>query len=171
MILDDFQATSDVRYYANTALVEDAERQMGVRFPNGYGEFIARFGEGLLGGYLRVYPPHQILEGDNNVMEWRRRIDEYWFWDDGRDVLTKEKALECTIVADTVDGDELATHPSEPDRLYVFPRYEETIYVAGDGLFAAIEWLLTSGTLTDPIEDRTFSPFDGRKANGGKEGR
>jgi hypothetical protein len=110
--------------------------------------------------------PNQILEGDNSVTEWRKRIDEYWFWDDGKDVLTKPKALECVIVADTMDGDELVSHPSEPDRLYVLPRHEEKIYVVGGGLMPAIEWLLTSGTLTDPIDDRTFEPFDGRAAGG-----
>jgi len=76
-----------------------------------------RFGEGLLAGYVRVYPPHQILKGDNNVNAWRERIDEYWFWDAGKDVLSKDRALECVIVADTMDGDELVAHPSDPDRL------------------------------------------------------
>jgi hypothetical protein len=163
MTLDDFELTSSALFYNRATDVDAAERQLGMRLPSGYGEFIARFGEGMLAGYLRVYPPYQILEGDNSVTEWRKRIDEYWFWDDGRDVLTKEKALECIIVADTVDGDELAAHPSKPDRLYVFPRYEETLYVAGDGLLPAIEWLLTSGTQTERIDDRTFVPFDGRE--------
>jgi hypothetical protein len=54
--------------------------------------------------------------------------------------------IEGVIVADTMDGDELMMHPSEPDRLYVLPRYEGAIYVAGDGLLPAMEWLLTSGS-------------------------
>ena len=49
------------------------------------------------------------------------------------DILTKDRALECLIVADTMDGDELAMHPSEPDRLHVLPRHQEAIYVAGNG--------------------------------------
>lgn len=167
MTIDDFTLESETLHHNRSADIDAAEAQLGTRLPSGYRDFIARFGEGTLAGYIRVYPPHQILEGDNSVSEWRKRIDEYWFWEDGRDVLTKEKALECIIVADTLDGDELAAHPLDPDRLYVLPRYEETIYVAGDGLIAAIEWLLMSGTLTDPIGDRTFSPFDGRKANPG----
>jgi hypothetical protein len=61
-----------------------------------------------------------------------------------------------------MDGDELVMHPSDPDRLYVLPRHEEVIYVAGNGLLAAIEWFLTSGVLTEPIEDRSFEPFDGK---------
>jgi len=167
MTLDDFEPMSKILFYDRAAEVDAAEKQLGVRLPTGYREFIARLGEGRLAGYVRVYPPYQILEGDNSVTAWRKRIDEYWFWDEGKDVLTKVKALECVIVADTMDGDELVAHPSEPDRLYVLPRYEEKIYVAGDGLLAAIEWLLTSGTLTDAIDDRTFEPFDGRAAHGG----
>ena len=162
MTLDDFQVPDGPLFYNSASDVDDAERQLGTRLPAGYRDFIARFGEGLLAGYIRVDPPYQILSGDNNVHAWRERIDEYWFWDEGSDVLTKDRALEGVIVADTMDGDGLMMHPSEPDRLYVLPRYEGAIYVAGDGLLPAIEWLLTSGVLTEPIEDRTFAPFDGR---------
>ena len=167
MTLDDFKATSKTLFHNRPADVDAAERELGVRVPAGYREFITRFGEGLLAGYVRVYPPYQILEGDNNVTEWRKRIDEYWFWDEGKEILTKQKALECVIIADTMDGDELVAHPSEPNRLYVLPRYEETIYLAGEGLLPAIEWLLTSGILTDPIDDRRFEPFDGQAAGTG----
>jgi len=124
----------------------------------------------LLGGYVRVYSPYQIVEGDNCVSRWRQRIDEYWVWDEGKDVLAKSKALECVIVADTMDGDEVVAHPTEPDRLYVLPRHDENIYVAGDGLMVALEWLMTSGVLADPIEDRTFEPFDGKAAPSTEEG-
>jgi hypothetical protein len=90
-----------------------------------------------------VYPPRRIQSGENNLAEWRQRIDQYWFWDDGREVLTKERALQSVIIGDTLDGDELIAHPSNPERVYVLPRNSEDIYVAGDGLSAAIEWLET----------------------------
>ena len=48
-------------------------------FPAGYRDFITRFGEGLLAGYIEVYPPHQILSGDNNLHAWRERIDGIGF--------------------------------------------------------------------------------------------
>jgi hypothetical protein len=128
MTLDDIHPVSPQRFYNDPAAVDAAEKQLGTRLPAGYRDFITCFGEGILGVYVRVYPPHQILEGDNGVTEWRKRIDEYWFWDEGKDVLTKEKALEFIIVADTMDGDEVVFHPSEPDRLYVLPRYEEGVY-------------------------------------------
>ena len=64
-----------------SAEVDEAEARLGIRFPSGYREFVTRFGEGLLGSYIRIYPPRRILSGENNLVEWRQRIDEYWFWD------------------------------------------------------------------------------------------
>ncbi len=73
-----------------SAEVDAAEAQLGIRFPSGYREYVTRFGEGVLGGsYVRIYPPRRILSGNNNVAEWRQRIDKYWFWDGGSNVLTK----------------------------------------------------------------------------------
>ena len=143
--------------------VDDAEAQLGIHFPAGYREFVTSFGEGVLGGYyLRIYPPHRILSGINNVKEWRQRIHEYWFWDDGHKVLSKEQAMASVIIGDTLDGDELIVHPSHPDRIYVLPRYSEEIFIAGENLPEAIEWLCSSGTLTEPFKERNFEPFDSR---------
>ena len=148
---------------SSPAEVDTAEAQLGIRFPSGYREFVTRFGDGVLGGsYIRIYPPRRILTGANNLTEWRQRIDQYWFWDDGRDVLTREQALESIIIGDTADGDELIVHPGNPERVYVLPRESESIYAAGDGVPAAIEWLCSSGTLTEPFAVRHFEPFDSR---------
>ncbi len=141
--------------------VDAAEAELGARFPTGYREYITVFGEGVLGGsFIRIYPPRRILSGANNVAEWRQRIDEYWFWDEGNDVLTKEMALQSVIIGDTLNGDELIVHPANPERVLVLPRDSETIYVAGEGLAAAIEWLCGSGVLTEPFDERNFEPFD-----------
>jgi len=146
-----------------SAEVDEAEAQLSIRFPSGYREYVTQFGEGVLGGsYVRIYPPRRILSGANNLAEWRSRIDQYWFWDGGSDVLTKEQALECIIIGDTLEGDELIVHPDNPERVYVLPRHSEDIYIAGNGLPAVIEWLCGSGTLTEPFVERNFEPFDSR---------
>jgi len=138
--------------------VDAIETQLGMRLPSGYREYVTQFGEGVLGGsYVRIYPPRRILSGTNNLTEWRERIDQYWFW---HGVLTKEDALECIIIGDTLEGDELIVHPSNGDRIYVLPRNSEHIYVAGNGLPAAIEWLCSSGMLTEPFAERNFEPLD-----------
>src|SRR5262249_17740167 len=82
-------------------------------------------------------------------------------------VLTKTQALESVIIGDTLDGDELIVHPGNPERIYVLPRHSEKIYVAGDGLLAAIEWLCTSGTLTEQFPERNFEPFDSQAGQSG----
>jgi hypothetical protein len=145
------------------AEVDAAEAQLATRFPTGYREYVTRFGEGVLGGsYVRIYPPRRILSDENNLAEWRQRIDEYWFWDDGREVLRKEQALLSVIIGDTLEGDELIVHRSNPERICVLPRNSEDVYVAGDGLPAAIECLCGSGTLTEAFSERNFEPFDNR---------
>lgn len=172
MKIEDIRVSADALVLAADDEVSEMEVKLGTRFPSGYREYITRLGEGTLGGhYIRIYPPWRILTGDNNFNEWRQRIDEYWFWDEGRKVLSKEKALECVIVGDTVNGDEMIFHPADPDVIYVLPREEETIYKIGSGLFkkpgllTAIEWLVSSGKLTSKIRERDFEPFDSRESS------
>jgi hypothetical protein len=78
---------------------------------------------------------------------------------DGRDGFTKEQALQAIIIGDTLDGDELIVHPSNAERVFVLPHDSGTIYVGGDGLPATIEWLCSSGTLTNAFDERNFEPF------------
>jgi hypothetical protein len=162
--LDDITVIGGPLVLSTLQEVDQAESELGIKFPSGYREYVTRFGEGVLGGYyVRVYPPNRILSGENNLREWRDRINEYWFWDDGKHLLTKPRALESVIIGDTLDGDELVVHPNNPERIYVLPRNSETIYVAGDGLLPALQWLCSAGTLTEPFEQREFEPFDSRK--------
>jgi hypothetical protein len=142
------------------AEVESAETQLAVRFPAGYRDFITSFGRGVLGGTVRVYTPQDILSGPNNLNEWRQRIDEYWFWNESAELMPKQRALECIIVGDTVGGDEIVFHPSDPDVIYVLPHDFETIWrVSTTGLEAAIDWFFTSGVLDDPFENDAFDPY------------
>lgn len=139
--------------------VRAAEESLKIKFPEGYEEYVTRFGKGIFGGtYIRIYLPTRILSGENNNDEWRERIGEYWFWDEGRDVLSKAAAIECVIIGDTWDGDELIVHPSDPEKIYILPRHSEMIYVAGHGLPEAIEWLCSSGVLTEAFDERNFEP-------------
>lgn len=139
------------------AEIEAAEAGLGLRFPAGYREFVTRFGQGLLGGFLRVYPPALIL---NEYRDVQQRWAEYWFWGAGHEVLAKDKALSCVIIADTTGGDELVFHPTEPDRLYVLPRNAPAVHAVGANLDEAMAWILTPGNLSDgEIDPTTFEPF------------
>lgn len=137
--------------------VSDTEAALGLAFPVGYREYITSFGAGVLGGtYVRVYPPERIIR---EYRDFQRRWDEYWFWDEGQNVLTKTEALKCVIIGDTLDGDLLIFHPLRPDRLLMLPRNDDLIYEAGADLFSALEWLCSSGVLTEPFPEREFEPF------------
>ena len=65
-----------------------------------------------------------------------------------------------------MDGDELIIHPKDPERIYILPRHQEIVLIAGDGLLSAIDWLCSSGTLTEAFAEREFEPFDSRNIDG-----
>jgi len=146
---------------ATAADVADAESQLWITFPKGYREYVTTLGEGVLGGsFVRVYPPRRIL---HELAGWRDRVRKHWFWDKGRKLLPKERALEAVILGDTAGGDELVFHPGKPDRLFVLPREAEKVFEAGSDLLAAVEWMCDSGKLTKRFTERNFEPFDSRR--------
>ena len=153
------QPTSPLQGVAEQDVVA-AEAAFGGRFPDGYSAFITKYGRGLLGGLVRIYTPREIAEGPRSFAEWRKRIGEYWFWEKTADLLSKEIALECVVIADTVGDDELIFHPSDPNRLCVLAHDFDGAYLASNtGLEAAIDWFFTSGKLDEPFEDNSFEPY------------
>jgi hypothetical protein len=141
--------------------VNALESRLWIEMPRGYREYVIRLGEGILGGtFVRIYPPWRI---EKEIDDWRRRISKYWFWDDGSDLLPRDRARECLILGDTLNGDELVFHPGRPNCLFVLPRDSERIFDAGRDLLAAVGWMCGSGELTEPFSERHFEPFDSRK--------
>jgi hypothetical protein len=63
------------------------ESELGVRMPTGYAEYVQRTGEGALGHFLVVHAPAGLPE---RTLEWRKRIQEYWFWDTSEAGITPE---------------------------------------------------------------------------------
>ncbi|MBV7555186.1 SMI1/KNR4 family protein [Pseudomonas sp. PDM28] len=162
-MFENINVIGEPRVLSTDAEVDQAQHVLGSQFPTGYREYVTQFGEGILGGvYIRIYPPHQILHGENSQANWLERINQFWFWDDDKELMPKEKALQCIIIGDTYDGDELIIHPEDPERIYVLPRHSEAALVAGHGLVEAIEWLCSSNVLTESFTERDFEPFDSR---------
>lgn len=160
MILDEVKVVGGPLVLATAEQVQEASDKAWANFPDGYAEFVTTLGEGRLGTFVRVYPPWRI---NMELAEWRSRIRQYWNWNGGKDVLPQDRAVECVIVADSMDGDELIFHPGRPNRLFVLPRHSSKIFEAGADFNSAIEWMLTSGKLNKPISDRDFVPDDSRK--------
>jgi hypothetical protein len=148
---------------ATAAEVDELEARLWITFPAGYREYVTELGEGEMGEFVKIYPPWRI---DRELADWRDRIKKYWVWDEGTDLLPKARALECVIVGDTGNGDELVFHPRHPDRLFVLggrgSGSDGRILVAGSDLLSAIEWMCASGKLTRRFKDRTLRPFDSR---------
>ncbi|QOV88382.1 SMI1/KNR4 family protein [Humisphaera borealis] len=160
MKIEDVQVAEKPLVLATAADLDTLASRLWITFPSGYREYVMRLGEGVLGGsFVRIYPPWRI---EKELPEWRRRINKYWFWAEGRELLPKERALECVLIGDTVNGDELVFHPSRPNRLLVLPRESEQIFDAGGDLLDAIEWMCTSGELVERFDERKFEPFDSR---------
>lgn len=165
MNLKDVRVLTQPLVLASTEQVDEFERERWLSFPRGYRDYVTRLGEGTLSSFVRIYPPWRI---EKELTDWRSRINKYWFWDKGRDLLPKERALECIILGDTVVGDELVFHPVRPNRLFVLPRGHEIIFEAGSDLLSAIEWIGSSKKLVEPFNAWEFEPFDSRLSESNK---
>ena len=142
--------------------VETVEAKLGVSFPEGYKEYVTIFGRGHYCNYIRVNMPSEILSG---YEEYRKFLDEYWFWDMGAEVLTKKRAIESIKIGETIDGDVIIFHPSKSDELFVLPRHDDMLYRIGSNLYEAVDWLCvsrfcpTSGSVGETHERRYFVPL------------
>ncbi len=142
-------------FLSTVAAVEQLEQAFKINVDPDYKEYVTRYGCGILGGtYVRVYVPETIQALQP---EWRERITQYWFWEEGKEVLTQEQALESVIMGDTFDGDEIILYNQQ---YYILPRHAEMIYHTGNTLGGTIDWLCTVGILTAAFAERDFEPFD-----------
>lgn len=136
------------------------EKTLDFVFDESYKEYVLKYGSGILGGtYVRIFLPETIIV---TIAAWRDRITEYWFWDEGKNVLTKEEVLSSIRVGDTFDGDEIILFKKE---YYILPRHQEMIYKTGDTLEETINWLCSSGILTEAFSEREFEPFNPEDLN------
>lgn len=128
------------------------EKTLNIAFDEDYKEYVLVYGSGILGGtYVRIFLPETIIL---TLEEWRNRITEYWFWDEGKEVLTKDQVLKSVRIGDTFDGDEIILYEGE---YFVLPRYSEMIYKAGNTLEETITWLCSSGILTEAFPEESLN--------------
>lgn len=128
--------------------VKKCEQQIGHQFEQNYLDWITQFGSGIFGGtYVRLYSPDEIAQTHFERIE---RYQEYYFWEDGAAVLSKEQVLQSICVGDTFSGDELIYVNGE---YYILPRDEEIIYAVGKKCIQAIEWQLIHNISNEPDEE------------------
>lgn len=96
-----------------------------VELPNDYLEFINQFGEGLFGGYLKIFPINKLMEF---TKFWRKdnptKAELKFFQEHDRN--------DCTVIGKTLDGDILFYMNSQ----YYFStrQFEEKVYPLGASL-------------------------------------
>lgn len=155
MQLDDIYLVTERLVRSTDVEVSAAEASLGARFPPGFRAWMTTLGAGILSDLVRVYGLPRLLE---LAVETRARWREYYFWDEGRDVLPRQAVIESILVADTLNGDEVIFHPSTPEALYLLPRHQDRIYRLGARFEDALEWLCTSGVVSQPVTSLYFQP-------------
>lgn len=154
-IIPNYQTNKTDLFTADEEDILACEKILNVTFDEDYKEYVLQYGSGIMGGtYVRMFLPETIML---TLDEWRKRITEYWFWDEGKEVLTKDEVLKSIRIGDTFDGDEIIFLNNQ---YYILPRYSEMIYKAGNTLEETITWLCSSGILTEAFSEREFEPFD-----------
>jgi len=137
------------------AEIDGLEERLQCTFPQGYREFMTHLGEGTISNFVRVLPPWRILE---YLDEHRGLMGGYWSWESPEVPFGQEDAMASIPLAETLQGDVLVFHPSNPQAIYVLPRHEERLHVLGPGLLEAIAWASTPGRLGDVAPAMYFEP-------------
>lgn len=137
------QDTRKQLYRATAAQIAACEEALHFHFENDYKNLLLQYGEGTIAYCIRTYSPEKIQREQS---EWLARISEYWFWDDGADILSKAQVQASICLADTFNGD-------------------ETIYPVGNTFTTVADWLMTSGVIYEPIptNEWTFTPFTSKR--------
>jgi len=83
-IIPNYQTHKTDLFTADEADILACEKTLNVLFDEDYKEYVLQYGSGILGGtYLRIFLPETIII---TLEEWKKRITEYWFWDEGKEV-------------------------------------------------------------------------------------
>jgi hypothetical protein len=159
--LNDIQLGTEQLLRSTDAEISEAEALLGTRFPPGFRKWMTTLGAGVLCDLVRVCTIPDLLV---TIVEHQAWWHEYDFWHEGHDVLPQEAVLESIVVADTLNGDQAVFHPSNPAGLYLLPRHEARIYRIGARFEDALEWLCTSGVVSEPVSCFYFKPFPSRPA-------
>lgn len=146
---------------STTVEVKLVENKLNTTFPKGYKEYVTTLGSGLYCGYIQVKMPNIILAENKENQEF---LEEYYFWEMGDEILSKERAIESIKIADTLDNDVIIFHPSKIDELFVLPRHDDMLHNIGSSLYEAIDWLCVyrhnprSGSVGETHQKRYFIP-------------
>lgn len=146
---------------ASSDEVDALQAELGVVFPEGYREFVTTLGLDEYCNFIRIDMPSRIL---SEYEDYQKSLDEYWFWDLGKHVLSQERAMESIKMGDTDLGDVIIFHPENNNELFLLPRHDDMLHNIGTNLYEAIDWLCISrhnphsGSVGETHKQRYFIP-------------
>jgi hypothetical protein len=133
-----------------------AQDFLGTAFPDGYEEFMLRFGEGDFSGYFRPYPPNRIVK---ELSSNREHLSND-FWDDGELRVSLRQREQLVVFADTIDSDCFAFSPAKPSDIYLFPRQDTKVFQPGKSFLDVLNWVSSAGKTVQPFKCFFFQPWN-----------
>ena len=141
-------------YFFEDIFDQNILENYSLKYPPDYLNFIREYGEGIIGEYIRIYPPH-IAE----------KIEKKWKNESGKHIqktyFNQVPFLENAIfIGDTLDG----------DQIFFFDNYYYAYSVEGPAGFlektgsklTSILSFYNSGKYWEPIDVESFTPFNSK---------
>jgi hypothetical protein len=154
--IDDIYIVSNKLVPVSPTQFDRARVALGTEFPQGFVQFMLKFGKGDLSGYLRPYDPDRITGELASNREWFAKD----FWEDGELRLTPEERANLIPFADTIDSDAFAFLPGAPEKIFVLPRQDNRLFETGPTFLKLLNWVANSGELVRPFELGFFQPWN-----------
>ncbi len=136
-MFDEVYCVSDKKVTVLPDQIIDLVKSLEIPLPPGYLEYMTTLGKGSYCDKIIVYEPELISK---EYQEARKTWDDNYFWEAGKEVLTKEQVLNSILFAISEDGDDIIFQPDIPDKLFVLPRQDNTIYWIEGGFYNPLNW-------------------------------
>lgn len=109
--------------------VDNAEKELGFKFPKGYREFMTQFGIGEYCTFIEVYSPLQVIR---ESQYWKSVYSNDWHKTTPTNTINKETIVKCLWIAQD-NSDSLLYYPGQ-ERFFVLDRDDENIPDVGSTL-------------------------------------
>jgi hypothetical protein len=123
------------------------ETELKTPFPDGYLDFMARFGPGSFCDVLTVLSPAEVRKTRDAFTTYGVFNAASECWDNFDSLFPDGDPRHIISVATSIDGDEVVFFAGKPETLWTFPRQSATIERVGRTLFEALGWYQKAGVL------------------------
>jgi hypothetical protein len=127
--------------------VTRVEAELNTAFPDGYREFMTRFGRGEFCGVLGVLAPREVVKRRDELRKYGVFNEASETWENFDSLFPDGDPREIIPVAGSIDGDEVVFFRGKPEVLWSFPRQDRTIYKIGRTFLEALAWYQKAGVV------------------------